>query len=94
LAAQTNLLCASNYKVALINILGEKIKLKGKGVYFMRCVPPGKPITASGTNDNEVLFGEISEHTVFSLNIIINNIYKPLVDKLDTSDWGACEQEQ
>lgn len=60
----------------------------------MRCVPPGKPITASGTNDNEVLFGEISEHTVFSLNVIINNIYKPLVDKLDTSDWGACEQEQ
>lgn len=94
MGAQLIIIALLTIKWSLTNILGEKIKLKGKGVYFMRCVPPGKPITASGTNDNEVLFGEISEHTVFSLNIIINNIYKPLVDKLDTSDWGACEQEQ
>jgi len=74
---------------------GEKEKLKGKGVYFLRCtVPAGKPITASGTNDNEVLFGEINEHTVYSLNTIVNNVYKPLVDKLDNNDWGACEAEQ
>lgn len=73
---------------------GEKEKIKGKGVYFMRCtVPAGKPITTSGTNDNEVLFGEISEHTVFTLNTIVNNIYKPLVNKLDVSDWGSCEAE-
>jgi dynein heavy chain len=76
-------------------LLGEKEKLKGKGVYFLRCtVPAGKPITASGTNDNEVLFGEINEHTVYSLNTIVNNVYKPLVDKLDNNDWGACEAEQ
>lgn len=73
---------------------GEKLKLKGKGVYFMRCTPPGKPITQSGTNDNEVLFGEISEHTVFTLNTIVNSVYKPLVDRLDGADWGSCEQEQ
>lgn len=60
----------------------------------MRCTPPGKPITPSGTNDNEVLFGEISEHTVFTLNTIVNNVYKPLVDKLDGADWGSCELEQ
>jgi len=73
---------------------GEKLKLKGKGVYFMRCTPPGKPITPSGTNDNEVLFGEISEHTVFTLNTIVNSVYKPLVDKLDSADWGFCETDQ
>lgn len=61
----------------------------------MRCtVPPGRPITTTATNDNEVLFGEISEHTVFTLNTIVNNVYKPLVDKLDTNDWGSCETEQ
>jgi dynein heavy chain len=60
----------------------------------MRCTPPGKPITQSGTNDNEVLFGEISEHTVFTLNTIVNNVYKPLVDRLDGADWGSCESEQ
>jgi len=70
---------------------GEKIKLKGKGIYFMRCTPPGKQITPTGTNDNEVLFGEISEHSVFTLNTIVNNVYKPLVDKIDAADWGSCE---
>ena len=77
-----------------LTFVGEKLKLKGKGVYFMRCTPPGKPITQSGTNDNEVLFGEISEHTVFTLNTIVNSVYKPLVDRLDGADWGSCEQEQ
>lgn len=60
----------------------------------MRCTPPGKPISTTGTNDNEVLFGEVSEHTVFALNNIINSVYKPLVDKLDGADWGSCEPEQ
>jgi hypothetical protein len=84
-----------NMTAKLLTIFaGEKEKIKGKGVYFMRCtVPPGKPITTTGTNDNEVLFGEISEHTVFTLNTIVNNVYKPLVDKLDNNDWGACEAE-
>jgi dynein heavy chain len=73
---------------------GEKIKLKGKSVYFMRCTPPGKPITPAGTNDNEVLFGELNENTVFALNTVVNNIYKPLVDRLGGEDWGSCEPEQ
>jgi dynein heavy chain len=60
----------------------------------MRCTPLGKPITASETNDNEVLFGEISKNTVFTLNTIVNNVYKPLVDKLDAQNWGSCELEQ
>jgi dynein heavy chain len=73
---------------------GEKIKLKGKGVYFVRTTPAGKQINLNSANDNEVLFGEISEHTVTSLNTIINQVYKPLVDKLDNSAWGVCEDEQ
>ena len=73
---------------------GEKVKLKGKGLYFVRCTPPGKPINLNGANDNEVLFGEISEHSVTSLDTIINRVYKPLVDRLDPADWGNCEGEQ
>lgn len=67
----------------LIYLIGEKEKIKGKGLYFVRTTPPHKPVNANGANDNEVLFGEISEHTVTSLNIIINNVFKPLVDRLD-----------
>lgn len=70
------------------------MKLRGKGVYFIRCTPPGKKISPSGTNDSEVLFGEISENTVTTLNTLINNIYKPMIDKLDASDWGVCESDQ
>ena len=44
-------------------------------------------------NDNDVLFGEISEHTVTSLNVVINNVFKPLVDRLEPADWGVCEEE-
>lgn len=73
---------------------GERVKLKGKGVYFVRCTPPGRPINISGGNDNEVLFGEISANTVTSLNTIINQVYKPLVDRLDESAWGVCEEDQ
>jgi 2-hydroxy-3-keto-5-methylthiopentenyl-1-phosphate phosphatase len=52
-------------------------------------------VNLNGSNDNEVLFGEISEHTVTALNIIINNVFKPLVDRLDpVQDWGSCEEEQ
>jgi hypothetical protein len=53
-------------------LIGEELKLKGKGIYFLRTTPPGKPINPNGTNDNEVLFGEISEYTVTSLNTVIN----------------------
>jgi hypothetical protein len=31
---------------------------------------------------------------VTSLDTIINKVYKPLVDRLDTQSWGVCEDEQ
>jgi len=58
---------------------GDTVKLKGKGVYFVRTTQPGKGINVSAANDNEVMFGEISENTVTSLDSIINKIYRPLV---------------
>ena len=73
---------------------GEKIKLKGKGVYFLRNSKPGKPLNPNAGNDSEILFGEISEHSVTSLNTIINQIYKPMVDSIGNEDWGQCTDEQ
>jgi len=73
---------------------GEKIKLKGKGVYFLRTTPAGRAVNLNSASDNEILFGEVSEHMVTSLNTIINQVYKPLVDRLDDSAWGVCEDEQ
>lgn len=58
---------------------GTNYKLKGKGCYFLRN-NNGKPIKKETQNDSTVLFGEVSEHSVYSLNTIINQIFKPLVD--------------
>jgi dynein heavy chain len=72
---------------------GEKVKLKGKGLYFLRC-NLDKPVNVNGTNDNEVLVGEVSEHSVTALNTTINQVFKPLVDNLAKPEWGVCEDEQ
>lgn len=73
---------------------GEKVKLRGKGVYFVRTTAPGKAINANGTNDSEILFGEISQHCVPAFDTIINSVYKPLIEKLEPNDWGVCDDEQ
>ena len=39
-----------------------------------------------------MLFGEISENTVTSLDTIINRVFKPSVDRYE--EWGQCEMEQ
>jgi hypothetical protein len=72
---------------------GEKTKLSGKGCYFLRN-SERKKINEANQNDSSVLFGEISEHSVYSLNTIINQIFKPLVDQLGEEDWGKCEEDQ
>ena len=41
-----------------------------------------------------MLFGEVHCNSVQTLNTLINNVYKPLVDKLPQEDWGVCEIEQ
>jgi hypothetical protein len=71
---------------------GEKLKLRDKGIFFARA--EGKTPNPNNWNDNDIIFGEISEHAVTSLDIIINRIYKPLVEHLDAGDWGVCEDEQ
>jgi len=53
-----------------------------------------KPINTSIASDDTVLFGEISKNSVNSLNVIVNNVFKPLVEDLKAEDWGDCEDEQ
>jgi len=71
----------------------SQVKLRGKAVYFIRNKRPGEAISATGQNDSEVLFGEVSEQTITTLNTYINNVYKPMMDRLENNDWGVCEQD-
>jgi dynein heavy chain len=74
---------------------GEKVKLIGKGVYFVRTTDPDNPKDISkGTSDNDVIFGEVSEHAVTTLNTVINQCYKPLVENLAEEEWSKCPNEQ
>lgn len=72
---------------------GSNLKLRGKGLYFVR-TNADKPVNTNGTNDSEILFGEVSEHSVTALNTTINQVFKPLVDQLGKNEWGVCEDEQ
>ena len=68
--------------------------MRGKGVFFMRNVKPGEKINQTVVSDDQVLFGEISEHTVGVLKTLINNVYKPLLTQMAESDWKQCEADQ
>jgi hypothetical protein len=69
--------------------------LIGKGLYFVRTTDPDSQKDISkGTHDNDVIFGEISEHAVTTLDTVINKVFKPLVEDLQPDDWGKCLSEQ
>lgn len=60
----------------------------------MRNTKPGQAINQQQTSDEQVLFGEISEHTVGVLKTLINNVYKPMLDRMTDEDWKMCETDQ
>ena len=60
----------------------------------MRNTKPGVAVNQQATSDEQVLFGEISEHTVGVLKTLINNVYKPMLDKMDPEEWKLCEEDQ
>lgn len=68
-------------------------KLRGKGIYFLRLTPPGKPINQTVAHDNEVMIGEVHENTHNVLNTVITNVYSRFIDKLEGPDWGDCESD-
>ena len=72
---------------------GSNVKLRGKGLYFVR-TSSEKPINEKVANDDEVLFGEVSEQSVTALNTTINSVFKPLVENLTKAEWGVCEDDQ
>ena len=60
----------------------------------MRNTKPGEKVNQQVANDESVLFGEISEHTVTVLKTLINNVYKPMLDRMNPEDWKMCEDDQ
>ena len=62
---------------------GETVKLHGKGLYFVRTTEPGNLKDVSlGTDDGDVIFGEISENFVSTFNTLNISINKRPKDNL------------
>merc|ERR1711964_965968 len=68
---------------------GSRDKLKNKAVYFIRN-PVSlnfKEINVQGSNDAEVIWGEISTSSLKSLDILVNTVFPKLVLSMESSEW-------
>jgi hypothetical protein len=73
---------------------GEKVKLLGKGLYFLRAnLADEKPLKTDVEQDDSILFGEVSENSITTLNTTINQCFKPMLESLTKADWKQCEDE-
>jgi len=72
---------------------GEDIKLIGKGIYFLRCLPPGEPVKITHGEDDTVCFGEINDNSINILSNLINNVFKPQIYSMVDADWEQCTEE-
>lgn len=71
---------------------GDTHRIKGKGVFFHRTTPEGKPINVQNGNELDCLFGEIGAHPINTLETILTSTHVPFVR--DFTAWGKCEDEQ
>ena len=65
-----------------------------KGIFFLRNTKGNTAINPTGANDEQVLFGEISKHTVSALKTFINNVFKPMLHRMDPEEWKMCETDK
>ena len=73
---------------------GDTERIKEKAIYFIRNLPENKKtINLTETNDNEILFGEISSNVLMQLNNMMELVYFPMIERLEPRDWEKCEEE-
>jgi len=62
---------------------GDKEKLKEKAVWFLRNVHPHAPrkaVKLEEPNDNEIIWGEITPHTIPQLRHLMKKVYVPFLN--------------
>ena len=65
----------------------EDVRIKGRGVYFLRTVGDQKSVKTDIPTDHELLFGEVGALPLESLNGGLNEIFKPIVCKSNAVVW-------
>lgn len=63
-----------------------------KCCYFIRNVPAGVPIDVLKSGDTDLLFGELGSSALASIEAILSQSYRPMLDSYD--NWGKVDDEQ
>lgn len=72
---------------------GDTERIKDKAVWFLRNLPENKKkININETNNEEVLFGEVTPNPVRVLSYMIEYIYDPLING-EKHDWGLTDSD-
>ena len=72
---------------------GEDEPLMSKGVYFLRTTEKSKNVNLNELN-SDILFGELTPDILSQVNMMMNCVFQPLVEKLDSKSWGECDEDQ
>ena len=72
---------------------GDTEGLRSKAIYFLRLTEKGKPVNLNDL-DNDMIFGEIAPQCLDQLIVVMTNVFQPQLEKPDSMDWGACDEEQ
>jgi dynein heavy chain len=71
---------------------GADDRLKGKFCYFIRSAPEGKGVDASKVCDADLSFGSLNDVPLKTLEVLLNQLYKPLVD--EQTQLGKADEGQ
>lgn len=78
----------------------EDYRIKNRAVYFLRNVYDNKgmvsdkEIKKDTATDADVLFGEVTQCPLESLNTGLLEVFKPMICKSSSVDWCSCDPEQ
>lgn len=54
----------------------------------------GKTVNLQTANDLDVLFGEVSDTPLMTLETLLAGVYQPLIEGMKKESWGVCDEEQ
>ena len=63
-----------------------------KCCYFVRNIPPGAPLDLTKSGDADLLFGELGDSVLGTIEAILSQSYRPMLDTYD--NWGKVDEEQ
>jgi len=63
-----------------------------KCCYFVRNLAPGVALDLTKSGDSDLLFGELGDSPLGSIEAILSQSYRPMLDSYD--NWGKVDDEQ